>query len=148
MGLTSSPVANRSDAGVQYWERLRGLSGEFDDIITNGSLTSGPVYIDILETDVAFSFKGNNTLYIVDSNYRGNLKTTFGDGMYIVGIDIEPGRYRSNVGVQYWARLKGFSGDFGELIANDAMVEGTAYVEIKQSDVGFETKGAQWIRVE
>lgn len=37
-----------------YWERLRGTSGEFDDIIANGS-SDGQAVVTIEEGDVAFS---------------------------------------------------------------------------------------------
>ena len=37
-----------------YWERLSGLSGEFSDVITNGS-GQGQQYVQIASTDVAFS---------------------------------------------------------------------------------------------
>lgn len=43
-----------------YWERLSGLSGDFNDIITNGS-GGGQQYIRVLPTDVAFSTSNCNT---------------------------------------------------------------------------------------
>ncbi|MCH8564613.1 hypothetical protein LTH96_02505 [Nesterenkonia sp. LB17] len=42
-----------STSGFCYWARLSGLSGEFDDIITNG-LPEGQGFVTIAETDVAF----------------------------------------------------------------------------------------------
>lgn len=36
-----------------WWERLAGLSGEYNDVIATG-VSDGPVYVTISETDVAF----------------------------------------------------------------------------------------------
>lgn len=141
------PGRYRSDGGITYWERLSGLSGELGDIIANGVLFSGSVYVDIETTDTAFKFTGSGKFYRVDDSYQSELKTSFGDGIYWVGVDIEPGTYRSETGADYWARLKGFSGEFYDIIANEVMVEGSALVEILSSDVGFETKGAQWEKI-
>ncbi len=44
--------------GSCYWERLKGLSGEFDDIIVNGNAKEGaPTIVTIAKTDVAFTTK-------------------------------------------------------------------------------------------
>jgi len=142
------PGRYKSEGDIQYWERLSGLSGELDDIIANESMISGSTIVDIKESDVAFSFSGTGYFFLVDENYEGEKKTSFGDGCYIVGVDIEPGRYRSETGADYWARLKGFSGELDDIITNDAMVEGTVIVEIKESDVGFQTRGAEWEKID
>jgi len=142
------PGRYKSEGNIQYWERLSGLSGELDDIIANESMISGSTIVDIKESDVAFSFSGTGYFFLVDENYEGEKKTSFGDGCYIVGVDIEPGRYKSETGADYWARLKGFSGELDDIIANDAMVKGTVVVEIKESDVGFQTRGAEWEKID
>jgi hypothetical protein len=47
------PGTYRSEGGAAcYWERLRGLSGTIDDMITNGA--AGPAQVQILPSDVAF----------------------------------------------------------------------------------------------
>jgi len=67
-------------------------------------------------------------------------KTTFGDGEYRVGSDIAAGTYRaSGTGECYWARLKGFSGDLDDILANNAGRPGI--VTIAASDAGFKTEG-------
>ena len=73
-----------------------------------------------------------------------------GPGTLVVGTDIEPGLYRIEAGTDildsvYWARLSSLSGDFGSIIANDN-VTGVATVEVKASDVAFETDGV-WSKV-
>lgn len=69
-----------------------------------------------------------------------------GSGVYRVGEDIEPGTYRSDGDRCYWARLSGFSGTLGDILANDN-VSGSAYVTIAPTDVAFETsRCGDWIR--
>ncbi|MBM7788904.1 superantigen-like protein SSL4 [Tenggerimyces flavus] len=74
-----------------------------------------------------------------------------GDGTYVVGEDIEPGRYKSRpsidgAGICYWARLKSTDGDLDSIIANQ-LGEGPQTVTIKKSDEAFETSGcADWVK--
>ncbi|MFW6205115.1 MAG: hypothetical protein ACOC96_09095 [Actinomycetota bacterium] len=71
-----------------------------------------------------------------------------GDGVFLVGDDIEPGTYRGDgsSGTCYWARLSGTSGDLDDIIAND-LPQGPTVVTIAESDVAFETVGcADWVR--
>lgn len=143
------PGRYRSESGVTYFERLSGLSGEFDDIIANAALPSGPVIVDIKSSDMAFKTEGSGTWYLLDDSYQPEVKTTFSDGWWIVGVDIEPGNYRTQDDVQYWARLSGFSHGFGDIIANGAMVTGGTIIEISSSDAGFETQGgASWTKID
>jgi hypothetical protein len=67
---------------------------------------------------------------------------TFGDGIWVVGEDIQPGTYRSDVPAGelcYWERLSGFGGDILEDVITNDLVEGPqqAIVEIQESDAGF-----------
>jgi len=43
--------------GNCYWERLKGFSGQFDDIIANGNPT-GPARVAIARTDKGFKTSG------------------------------------------------------------------------------------------
>lgn len=55
-----------------------------------------------------------------------------GDGMYIVGEDIEPGTYKADASPGcYWARLA--SGDTSDIVDNDN-VDGPAVITIAASD--------------
>ena len=62
----------------------------------------------------------------------------FGDGTFVVGKDIEPRTYRARVPSPgcYWARLSGFGGYAGDVIANEATGAPTV-VTISASDTGF-----------
>lgn len=47
----------------------------------------------------------------------------------------------------YWARLKGFGGRLGDIIANDNVLGGSAVVTIRSQDKGFLTSGCgTWTR--
>ncbi len=75
--------------------------------------------------------------------------STIGEGTFIVGEDIKPGRYKARAdgdGSCYWARMKDDSGDSDSIIANN-ITDGSASVTIKESDGAFETSGCTpWIR--
>jgi hypothetical protein len=79
-------------------------------------------------------------------------KTTFGDGVWEVGVDIVPGRYKSpgpgenGFGSCYYARLKTGDGSFGDIIDND-LSQGPVTVTIKETDGLFDTNGCQdWVK--
>ncbi|MFC9789146.1 hypothetical protein [Rhodococcus sp. NPDC127528] len=63
--------------------------------------------------------------------------TIKGDGIFLVGKDINPGTYRnSGTSGCYWQRSSGTSGDFDEILAN-GNENGPAVVTIRASDVAF-----------
>lgn len=72
----------------------------------------------------------------------------FGDGTYLVGLDILPGTYRTEgVSNCYWERLKGFSGGNDDLIAND-LSSGVVIVSISPTDAGFKsTRCGTWNKI-
>lgn len=74
-------------------------------------------------------------------------QTVDGDGTYLVGTDIQPGRWKTNGGdFCYWARLKDDSGDFDAIITNHAGA-GQATVTIARTDGAFTTTGCgTWTR--
>jgi hypothetical protein len=129
-----------------YWARLRGTSGGSNDIIAN-DFGSGWNVVTIAPTDLAFKTSGCGT-------WTPDLKsvtqgTSFGPGTLIVGLDLNPGTYRSSGGDGcYWARLSGFGGNSGEIIANDFTSGGQQTVTIAPSDVGFKTSGCgDWTKI-
>lgn len=126
-----------------YWARLKGFSGELGDIIANnGSYDKGSQVITISATDKGFETRGCGKWYAELMQVTSS-KTSFGDGMFIVGTDIEPGTYKSSgSGTDYscyWARLKGFSGELGDIVANE--ISGNTRVTIATSDKGFSSTG-------
>lgn len=75
--------------------------------------------------------------------------TIAGDGTYEVGTDVQPGTYVSSTpasGNCYWARLKGTSGSFEDIIANNNSA-GQSVVTIAPTDKVFESSGCNdWSR--
>lgn len=72
---------------------------------------------------------------------------TFEDGSYAVGSDIKAGTYRLRElpDFCYWERLKGFSGELGDIIANENADTAWAVVTIKSTDKGFDSEGCgEW----
>lgn len=69
-----------------------------------------------------------------------------GDGIFEVGVDIQPGTYIADAGDGcYWARLSGSDG-FDSIIDNN-FGAGQMIVTIKEGDRFFETSGcAPWAR--
>jgi hypothetical protein len=74
---------------------------------------------------------------------------TITDGTYEVGVDIEPGKYKSSGTTGYgcyYARLKANDGSLGDIIQNNNS-QGPSVVTIKESDGYFETTGcAPWVK--
>ncbi|GAA5120583.1 hypothetical protein [Pseudonocardia adelaidensis] len=77
--------------------------------------------------------------------------TTFGPGTFEVGVDIEPGKYKTT-GPDgpncYYARLKTGDGSMGDILDNNNS-QGPVTVTIKESDGYFETQGcADWVKAD
>lgn len=79
---------------------------------------------------------------------------SFGNGIHVVGTDIQPGTYKSDgpdsssLGMGYWARLSGLGGTLDEIISND-LPSGPTTVTISPSDVAFESTGMQtWTKID
>lgn len=123
-----------------YWARLRKLSTSSLSAIIANDNASGPITIQIKRTDVGFESENCGTWHLVRvPGHRSNLKTTFGDGTYGVGIDIRPGTYRTLGGDNcYWDRSRDLGGATSAIIANDNAA-GPAIVSIAPTDAGFKT---------
>lgn len=131
--------------GDCYWERLSGVGGTFDEIITNDN-PSGQAIVDIAPSDAAFNSSrcGRWTVYAPPAAPAD----TFGDGDWAVNEQIAPGTYRSDGATTcYWERASGFGHTFEEIIAND-LPAGQPIVEIASGDVRFTSSGCgTWSRI-
>ena len=149
VGTDIIPGLYRTEDTVNYLARLSGLGAEFQDIIANDIPPNGPVVVEIKGSDLAFHSKTDGIWSLVDESYSPQVRSTIGDGYWIVNLDILPGIYHTEDDVQYYARLSGFGNEFQDIISNAVLVSGGTYLEILESDVGFLTEGgAQWTRLE
>ena len=127
-----------------YWERLSGVSGEFDDLIANDNAI-GQFYVEILSTDKYFKVDCD---IIPLNKWPSPTKplSEIAPGTYLVGRDIAAGTYRGETGTGtldscYWERLSGVSGEFDDLIANDNAT-GQFFVNIIDTDYALSTSCA------
>jgi hypothetical protein len=129
-----------------YYARLKGFGGSVDDIIANDN-TDFPAIVTIVSSDKGFQ-SGNCGDWTKDLSSITTSKTTFSDGMYIVGTDIKPGTYKSSGQTGcYYARLSGFGNTTDDILANDN-TDTPAIVTISSSDAGFQSKGCgNWSKI-
>ena len=134
--VAGATYRTRTGSDNCYWERLSGFGGTLDDIEANEN-TDGPAVVTIGAGDVGFNSRRCGTWTQDLSPITAGPDEPFGDGTYIVGVDINPGLWKSDGGDScYWARLRGFSGTLRDIIANDN-VDGPALVQINAGDRGF-----------
>lgn len=133
------------DAAGCYWARLRNFSGDLDSILANAN-ESGPTVVTILRSDRGFESTGCGD-WTADLSQITASRSSFGEGTYIVGVDIAPGQYASEgTSGCYWARLRDFTGGLRSILANDN-ASGRAIVQIAKSDRGFQSSGCgTWSR--
>ena len=145
------------------WIRLRGFTGElikgedvhFPKDLTNGGATH---IVDIAESDAGFISEGCGE-WTTDLTARIAPGQDFGEGTYLVGAEILPGRYRAVSATEkcQWERLRAFTGvawpgafvalganptesDYADLLGTIGAGD-LAIVEIAESDVGFHSRG-------
>jgi hypothetical protein len=150
VGVDIAPGTYRNSDSSQgcYWERLSGLGGTLDEIIAN-NFTYARQVVTISPSDVGFSSEGCGVWSQDLSPITPSPTAPFGDGIYIVGVDIAPGLWRNSDSSDgcYWARLSGFGGTLDEIIANE-FSEAIQTVRIVSTDRGFETEGCGvWTRI-
>ncbi len=71
------------------------------------------------------------------SQVQNGPASSFGDGTFVIGTDIQSGTYRNSGGENcYYARLSGFGGTNNDITANDN-TNSSAIVTIQSTDKGF-----------
>ena len=134
-----------------YWERQSGLGGTLGEILANEfvGFDAGQWIVDILSSDRAFETDSQCGSWSMSQ--RGGVKADITPGVWLVGGQITPGRYRANVSSGcYWERMRHFQGNLNGVIANDFVSSaGQQLVEIRASDAGFHSDGdcGTWTRV-
>lgn len=129
-----------------YYARLKGFSGAVEDIIANDN-TDDPAIVTISASDKGFESTNCGT-WTKDLSAITTSKTSFSDGAYFVGTDITPGTYKSSGHANcYYARLSGFGGSTGDILANNN-TDTPAVVTIASGDKGFLSKSCgTWTKI-
>ncbi|HLH73918.1 MAG TPA: hypothetical protein VKX96_11600 [Chloroflexota bacterium] len=145
--ITPGTYRNKSPNPGCYWARLKGFSGATSDIIANEN-ADGPQVVTISGSDAGFESDGCGTWTTDLSPITPSPTSSFKDGVYIVGVDIAPGTWRSQGATAcYWERRATFSGLTGDIIANDNTTS-AAVVTISSTDKGFKSDGCgSWTKV-
>lgn len=121
-----------------YWARLRGLGGSMAEIIANDN-ARGPTVVTIAESDKGFTSSRCAQWAPLGPPVTQSQTAPFGDGTYVVGLDVAPGTWRTDGQAGcYWARLSDLAGGMSSIITNDNGA-GSAVVTIAPSDKGFQT---------
>ncbi|MCU1396271.1 MAG: hypothetical protein JWM34_4699 [Ilumatobacteraceae bacterium] len=118
----------------QYWERLAADGSIIDNDITSDC----PSLVQVLPTDDQIKIQGQALPVSLTQPYDP-IANNCTDGTFLVGLDIQPGRYKvtpDENGNAYWARInKKF-----DIIDND-VVQGQLIVTIKPGDFAIKIDG-------
>lgn len=125
-----------------YWERMSGFGGSLNDIISNDFSGGNHIVVEISATDKGFKSSRCGTWL----PYIARSRSVITDGTWVVNDEISPGLWQGSItNGCYWARLSSFSGEFGNLIANEL---GSALAQIDPTDIGFDSSGCgTWTKV-
>ncbi len=134
--LPAGTYRTRSNSSGCYWERLSGFGGSINEILAN-DFTDVNAVVTVSASDKGFRSSGCLSWTNDLSRVTASTVAPFGGGTYIVGTDIAAGTWRSSGGSScYWERVSGFSGEFGQIIAND-FTNAIVIVTVKSTDKGF-----------
>jgi hypothetical protein len=129
-----------------YWERLSGLSGEYEEVIAY-EVTDVRTIVTIEAGDYAFASSSCGTWTNQFPQFWRSPTSALPGGDYFVGAEVMPGQWTASSPTDscYWERLSGFSTEFDDVIAYEFTDAPTA-VYIEESDVGFYSEGCgTWV---
>lgn len=139
-------IVSENALGMGYVERAKDVNMEVDSIIANVALT-GNGYIEIKATDKAVKVQGAELVPIKLEELTKNIQNTVGDGIYLIGYDLEPGTYKvvlsdNSMGLGYVERARSVAMGVDDIIANDAF-QGPGYVKIEKGDFAIKLQGVK-----
>ena len=131
------------------WNSLSGFTGRIDDVLRLSH--EGRPVVTISDTYRGFRVVGFQSFgcgqWRPVADITGPVES-IADGTWLVGREIVPGTYATSKPC-YWQRLKGFNGEYDDVIASSDLVEEKRTVTIEPADVGFMSLGCgEWTRVE
>ena len=138
VGVDIEPGTYRSSGGGPFciWERLSGFGRSSNETIVGEVAIYGEIQtVTIMADDAGFSAEPACGTWS-PAPTMGPKATEFGPGVWMIGVDIAPGRYRSSGEGCFWGRLSGFGGTPSESVGS-SINDGIQTVDIAATDVGF-----------
>lgn len=124
------------------WTNGTIAAGTSQDVTVRFSPTAEQTYNGTITVNGDQTNTGGNTISIAGRGIVIGPRTQFGAGQWLVGPDIQAGRYFSApTSSCYWERQSGLGGTFNEIIANDFVgyTPVQYIVDILSSDKAFQT---------
>ena len=140
--------------GTCYWQAVSDFTGGMSSIIANDSGPlddehndgGGPMVADIYATDAGFVSRNCGTWERVTSVMSSSMTSPFGDGWYVVGVDIAPGTWSAPGGTTWciWKRMDSFRGQrsTSAIIERSASKTEGLYSEVPSQTVTIEPTDA------
>ncbi len=124
------------------WERLSGPGGT---MVASDSVFAGRATATVEVGDGAFTSDGCGQWRRLTSPAS---QASFGDGVWLVGVDVVPGTYRTVGAVGNACRWERLSGPGGTMTASDSVFAGHATATIVAADGAFSSEGCgEWRRL-
>lgn len=144
VGSDVQPGVYVGDGGNEcQYQRLGDLDGDFPDVIVRG-LLDRPV-VEIMDGDGGFRTEGCGSWTALE-DYAGSPSGEMaGDGIWLVGQDIEPGTYQAEGGDWcIWQRLSAFAPELDSVIEGGSDKRAT----VAPDDLAFYTEGCgAWTKI-
>jgi hypothetical protein len=143
VGVDVDPGVYVAEGGEECrWARLGRMDVDYDDVVARG-FVSRPV-VEIMDDDGGFVTQGCGAWTALADYARSPRSEVPGDGIWIVGADLEPGTYVAEGGEWcLWQRVRRFSPELDSIIKGGSSRQAT----IAPDDAGFYTEGCgSWTR--
>lgn len=125
-----------------YVEGAKDSKGILDSINWNGTYKQVG-YFEVMPDDAYITVKNGLFFKYDKAKSVENFKSQYGDGIYLVGIDIKPGEYKVDAGSDnfgYVHRSTDVNGDIDALIMNE-IYSSTGYITILPTDYTVQING-------
>lgn len=149
VGTASAGAASNSTQLQKKISQQSNEIGELKKTVADGHAQTEKIAQDKAALDKRGADLDKRSQDLTTQEKQVGANTIPGDGVYLVGKDIQPGTYRNEASAGcYWARLSGTTGSFEESLANDN-VSGQALVTITGTDVAFKSsRCGKWTLVQ
>ena len=126
------------------WDRVRMSGRRIAALLGSQTGGGGSAVVDIEPADDGFITSDCGTWSSDIQPITQSPTTAFGDGVWIVGVDVSPGRWVASLGAVeacHWRRLASFQGRAEDVLDEGYPDAGEILVTITPADAGFSTLG-------